>query len=726
LRCVARGTDSNYAIYYNLNGGGVTDVPSTYQEIDYIQSTGTQFINTGVQMNKTDTRNLEFKVYYDQAVTYTFGVNAYLQYPNTARTGGPYIVKDNYNGSTTTQTIYENDTLISTRDWSTYSGANLYIGLFRMGNPDGGWYGNYAQAKLYYAKITDENNNLIRDLVPVRRISDYVVGLYDKVTGNFYTNAGSGTFNSGGNIFNTDTITPQTGTVGASSINTTLSTKNPTKSGYTFYGWCPGTVSNNNSSTVSCSTTSYQPGATYTVASGSGAIKMNAMWYSANTTRTFYLNFNMNSGSDTVTNIPANITTTSSSSSVTFSIPNTIPIRTGYTFIGWSTSSSATTPSYYAGGTFTTSNTNNTLYAVWRLSMQNWTGCNSLAVGSTIELADTRDREIYLIGKLADNHCWMLDNLRLDPSQASVKSILSSTNTNANDTALYYFRNGGGSSPYATSAISSSWVTSFTAPYVYVSSKDTVATHYGSGTGKIGVYYNFCAASAGSYCYADGAGVNVASTYKDAQYDICPAGWRMPIGDVGGEYGTLYTSYSYNLTNFRTSLSTTLSGWYTGGTPSSVNSIVYYLTSTFGTTSTMYIYQFSTTDVNASLAAGRQYGLSVRCMMESTTNPSFYRIAYRFSNDVVGNSLPGSCNINEWCTVPNPTRSGYKFLGWQISNMNPGQNHFFMFNTDSSYQTTTAEEFPIVDSTGTSSAFYMWNARTINGTIVLAPAWQVL
>ncbi len=130
LRCVARGTDSNYAIYYSLNGGGVTDVPSTYQEIDYIQSTGTQFINTGVQMNKTDTRNLEFKVYYDQAVTYTFGVNAYLQYPNTARTGGPYIVKDNYNGSTTTQTIYENDTLISTRDWSTYSGANLYIFLF--------------------------------------------------------------------------------------------------------------------------------------------------------------------------------------------------------------------------------------------------------------------------------------------------------------------------------------------------------------------------------------------------------------------------------------------------------------------------------------------------------------------------------------------------------------------------------------------------------------------
>ena len=45
-------------------------------------------------------------------------------------------------------------------------------------------------------------------------------------------------------------------------------------------------------------------------------------------------------------------------------LSSTTPTRTGYTFQGWSTSSSATSASYSAGGTFTT-NASTTLYAVW-------------------------------------------------------------------------------------------------------------------------------------------------------------------------------------------------------------------------------------------------------------------------------------------------------------------------------------------------------------------------
>lgn len=41
------------------------------------------------------------------------------------------------------------------------------------------------------------------------------------------------------------------------------------------------------------------------------------------------------------------------------------PTRTGYSFLGWSTSSSATTASYSAGGTYT-ANASTTLYAVWK------------------------------------------------------------------------------------------------------------------------------------------------------------------------------------------------------------------------------------------------------------------------------------------------------------------------------------------------------------------------
>ena len=46
-------------------------------------------------------------------------------------------------------------------------------------------------------------------------------------------------------------------------------------------------------------------------------------------------------------------------------LSSTKPTKTGYTFLGWSTSSSATSATYSAGGTFTT-NANTTLYAVWK------------------------------------------------------------------------------------------------------------------------------------------------------------------------------------------------------------------------------------------------------------------------------------------------------------------------------------------------------------------------
>lgn len=47
-------------------------------------------------------------------------------------------------------------------------------------------------------------------------------------------------------------------------------------------------------------------------------------------------------------------------------IPDTKPTRTGFDFLGWSTSSTATSASYTAGGSFDP-NSDTTLYAVWKL-----------------------------------------------------------------------------------------------------------------------------------------------------------------------------------------------------------------------------------------------------------------------------------------------------------------------------------------------------------------------
>lgn len=80
---------------------------------------------------------------------------------------------------------------------------------------------------------------------------------------------------------------------------------------------------------------------------------------------TYTLSYNANGGSGA----PApqsNTVTASSAPSMTFTISGTSPTRTGYTFQGWATSSSATAASYQPNGSISISG-NTTLYAVWKV-----------------------------------------------------------------------------------------------------------------------------------------------------------------------------------------------------------------------------------------------------------------------------------------------------------------------------------------------------------------------
>ena len=124
----------------------------------------------------------------------------------------------------------------------------------------------------------------------------------------------------------------------------TLSSKAPTRSGYDFVGW--GT---SNTSTSA----SYQPGGSYTSNSGR---TLYAIWKS-NAPKTYTVSYNANGGSGA----PASQTKTHG---VTLTLSSATPTRSGYSFLGWSTSSSATSASYSAGGSYTT-NASVTLYAVW-------------------------------------------------------------------------------------------------------------------------------------------------------------------------------------------------------------------------------------------------------------------------------------------------------------------------------------------------------------------------
>lgn len=81
----------------------------------------------------------------------------------------------------------------------------------------------------------------------------------------------------------------------------------------------------------------------------------------------YTLAYNANGGSGAPGNQTGSNTRTSPS--YTFTISSTKPTRAGYDFLGWSTSSTATTASYQPSGSITvTSSGTTTLYAVWKVS----------------------------------------------------------------------------------------------------------------------------------------------------------------------------------------------------------------------------------------------------------------------------------------------------------------------------------------------------------------------
>ena len=104
------------------------------------------------------------------------------------------------------------------------------------------------------------------------------------------------------------------------------------------------------------------------------------------TTESLTLSYNGNgSGS---TNVPSS-STSDGNPNHTFTISTTRPTRTGYSFLGWSKSSTATTASYQPGGTITL-DSNTTLYAVWKLA-------------NTIRVVNGSSLDLYLVYVVESN-----------------------------------------------------------------------------------------------------------------------------------------------------------------------------------------------------------------------------------------------------------------------------------------------------------------------------------
>ena len=242
-------------------------------------------------------------------------------------------------------------------------------------------------------------------------------------------------------------------------------------------------------------------------------------------------------------------------------------------------------------------------------------------------VVDSRDGKEYTIQKLADGNCWLLDNLRLDLTDADVQSQLTSSTTNASDATLNYLKNGGGatSDQYATTGVAN-WTSgySYSAPLINTTYDNTTGNSGYSG-GEYGTFYNYCAASAGSYCY--GNGTNEGSPSGDATEDICPKGWRMPTGGISGEYQALYEAYGSDETALINALHTPFSGNYSSGTLYVKDVIGFFLSSTYYGGISMYTLRVENGGVYTQVSVARYTGNSVRCIAkasEPNPEPTYY------------------------------------------------------------------------------------------------------
>lgn len=180
-----------------------------YRLLDYIQATGTQYINLGSFSWNADTDVLETKFKFDTISTTSNALWLYsLQ--GTSMNFDFYSQNSVFNlrPHQSQQQVYqmEQDTNVHTlkldcvnskiyfdnvekfSDIQKTSISNVQFNLFRRNTGTG-----YASARIYTFTIK-RNGAKILDLIPVERISDNAIGLLDLISGTLYTNAGSGTF----------------------------------------------------------------------------------------------------------------------------------------------------------------------------------------------------------------------------------------------------------------------------------------------------------------------------------------------------------------------------------------------------------------------------------------------------------------------------------------------------------------------------------------------------
>ena len=214
------GSTQYSSIYYGSNliwpTAAPSRLPAGYTELEYIQASGSQYIDLNIQLYATLNTNYDIAIKFNadtnnsnQATMFCCQDSDTSPWPGTfIRTRntdnaiiGRYIggtAKDNKIG--TTSNIIElpvktspnkNVTNLNNNNSTHQYGTALFCAFSGGTNTPA----RYCKGKLYYFKLF-VNGSLVRDMVPCKN-SNNVVGLYDLANNTFYSSPNGNAFTAG-------------------------------------------------------------------------------------------------------------------------------------------------------------------------------------------------------------------------------------------------------------------------------------------------------------------------------------------------------------------------------------------------------------------------------------------------------------------------------------------------------------------------------------------------
>ncbi len=688
-----------YTVSYNANGGSGAPASQTKTEGVSLTLSSTKPTRSGYTFLGWGTSSSSTVASYSAGGVYTNDASITL-YAVWSKIPSTYTVSYNANGGSgapSSQTKTENVTLKLSITKPTRSGYTFL-----------GWGTSSSATSAAYSAGGNYTANASITLYAVwsKNVSYYTVS--------YNANGGSGAPSS------------QTKTEG---VSLTLSSTKPTRSGYTFLGWATSS---------GATSPSYYPGGSYT---SNASITLYAVW--SKVLSTYTVSYNANGGSGA----PSAQTKTEG---VALTLSSTTPFRSGYSFLGWGTSASSTSPSYSAGGTYT-ANASITLYAVWSKNTSYYTVSYSSNGGSGAPMSQTKTEDVPLT----------LSNTK--PTRSGYTFLGWGTSSSATSPSYYpggtytanasitlyavwskvlstytvsYNANGGSGAPSAQTktegvALTLSSTVPFRSGYSFLgwgTSSSASSPSYSAGDryttdasitlyavwSKNASYYTV------SYSSNGGSGAPLSQTKTEnvpltlssqqpTRSGYTFLGWGRSSGASspayypGGTYTanasiTLYAIWQKNVSYYTVSYNAN------GGTgaPSSQTKTEGVALTLSSTTPYRSGYSFlgwgtSSSASYPSYSAGDRYttDASITLYAVWSKNASYYTVSYS-SNGGSGAPLAQTKTENVPLTLSStkPTRSGYTFLGWNPS------------------------------SSATSPSYYPGGTYTANASITLYAVWQ--